>query len=118
MKRSTSIELRHNVVIIRVKPFRHFGGRHSSLTGSGSRPAARDAKVVVEWMAGEIPKTGGQMSQQKTHIENVIVEREIAGREEIERGLLVPVSPPQFRAERKQIFSGTVASSICLQCKL
>src|SRR5579875_3318356 len=58
------------------------------------------------------------MSQQKTHIENVIVEREIAGGDEIERGLLAPVSPPQFRAERKQIFSGTVASPIGLQCKL
>src|SRR5579875_2163259 len=112
MKRSTSIELRHNVVIIRVKPFRHFAGRHSCLTGSGSRPAARDAKVVVEWMAGEIPKTNGQTSQQKTHVENVIVEREIAGRNEIERGLLAPVSPPQFRTKCKQIFSGTIASPI------
>ena len=106
------MKLRHQIVVVGVEPFAHLAGGRWLAAGC---PSAGDAKQGVQ-IHGAILVTvaGWDITQQQGGAQHLIVPGEIAHRQQIDTGLLLPlpVACPQLAPCGLQLFLAQVASPV------
>ena len=100
-ERRLCVELRHDVVVVGIKPLGHFSGTHTAAFPLIGRTPPGNTKVIVQGIAGQVVHTGGNMAKHKTGIQYLVVERKITHGYKIECGLLLPMGLAQFRRHFK-----------------
>ena len=111
------IDFRDNVVVVGVKPLLHREGLHVALfalvTVSGGEILFKRAQV-------QAPVTFRDNAEQESGIENVIVEREVVRRNEVNASslLLLPTIQTDFSGDVLEFSFGDFALEELLACKL
>ena len=88
-------QLRHQIVVVGIEPFRHFG-RVDAVARAGGGAAAREAKVGVQCISAAGAGARRDAAEQKTGVQHVVVEGEIAHWDQVQPGLLIPMLRAQL----------------------
>ena len=81
-------ELGDDVVVVGIEPLGHLAGGHPAAAprlpvGGLGRTAAGDSEIIVQRVALEVPHALGQVAQREAHVQHLIVEGEIADRNQV-----------------------------------
>src|SRR5690625_4392927 len=82
-------------MVVSVEPFCHFAGCNSAALLvsllNRRRTSASDAEIIIDRIAVKIPRSRRKIPEGEAHVEDLIVEREIADRDQIEFCLILPM---------------------------
>ena len=97
-----------DVVIVAVEPFGHLaGGNACALVNRAT--AARGAEEGVQLVAAAFIGAFRQVAEGNAHVEHVVIKGEIADRDEVETGLVLPVAGAQRFSDVLQFGGGGLA---------
>ena len=112
-KSVSRLKLGDDVVVVRVEPLRHLAGEGRGLFPAAAHSsacalagAAGDLEAQCQLDGSAVPlKARRDISEQAAHVEHLVVEAEVVGRDEVDPGrlLLEPVVAPELRAGAVQL---------------
>ena len=128
------MQLRHDVVAVRVKPLGHFACGHftflraflhamhvaacgmalmrASVCARIARTAPGHAKQLLQRRACVAPRTLGHVAQREAHVQHVVIKREVAHGRPVQPGLPGPVLAAQRSARGLQLRQIALAAPV------
>ena len=114
-------EFGDDVVVVGVEPLGHLARGHAvraaaagRFAGGGGAPA-RHAEVVVQRVAVKALHALGQVAQGKAGVQHLVIERKVAHRHPVQRGLVGPVARAQGLAGAQQLVAGALVLPVRLE---
>ena len=136
-KRGARVQLRHDVVVVGVKPLGHFTCGHftflraflramrmaacgmalmrASVCARIARATPGHAKQLLQRRACVAPRTLGHVAQREAHVQHVVIKREVAHGRPVQPGLPGPVLAAQRSARGLQLRQIALAAPVRLQ---
>ena len=99
------VEFGNDVVIVAVEPLGHLAGGHTSALVDGAA-AARGTEKRIQLVATAFISALWQIAEGDAHVEDVVIQGEIADRHMVKTGLILPVARAQGFCHLLQ-FSGS-----------
>ena len=94
LEAGVGVKFRDDVVVVAVEPFGHFAsGNACALVNRAT--AARGAEEGVQLVAAAFISAFRQVAEGNAHIQHVVVQGEIADRDEVKTGLVLPMARAQ-----------------------
>ena len=110
------IEFGNDVVIVAVEPLGHLASGHASALVDGTA-AARGTEERIQLVATAFIGALRQIAEGDAHVEDVVIQREIADRHMVKTGLILPVARAQGFRDLLQFSGGAFAFPVGFEGK-
>ena len=110
------VEFGNDVVIVAVKPLGHLASGHASALVDGTA-TTRGTEKRIQLVATAFISAFRQIAEGDAHIEDVVIQREIADRHMVKTGLILPVARAQGFRHLLQLGGGAFAFPVGFEGK-